>query len=64
MDITNRTVLLIMVLISVLMDSLAFFGGKKFGQNKLLQSVSPNKTVEGFLIAMALTPLILSLIHI
>ena len=59
MDITNRVALLIMVLISVLMDSLAFFGGKKFGQSKLLQNVSPNKTIEGFLIAMTLTPLII-----
>ena len=62
MDITNRTALLIVVLISVLMDSLAFFGGKKFGQNKLLQNVSPNKTVEGFLIAIAITPLIILLL--
>ena len=44
------------------MDSLAFFGGKKFGQNKLLQNVSPNKTVEGFLIAITLTPLIILLL--
>ncbi len=61
-DITNRTTLLLIVLISVLMDSLAFFGGKKFGQNKLLQNVSPNKTMEGFLIAMTLTPLIILLL--
>ena len=61
MDITNRTTLLIIVLISVLMDSLAFFGGKKFGKSKLLQNVSPNKTVEGFLIAMTLTPIIILL---
>ena len=62
MEITNRAALLIMVLISVLMDSLAFFGGKKYGQSKLLQNVSPNKTVEGFLIAMTLTPLIILLL--
>ena len=59
MDITNRAALLIMVLISVLMDTLAFFGGKKFGQSKLLQNDSPNKTVEGFLIAMTIAPLII-----
>ena len=57
MDITNRAALLIIVLVSVLMDSLAFFGGKKFGKSKLLQNVSPNKTIEGFLIAMTLTPI-------
>ena len=61
MEITNRATLLIIVLISVLMDSLAFFGGKKFGKSKLLQNVSPNKTVEGFLIAMTLTPFIILL---
>lgn len=60
-DITNRMVLFIIVLISVLMDTLAFFGGKKFGKSKLLHNVSPNKTVEGFLIAMTLTPLIILL---
>jgi len=59
MDITNRTTLLIIVLISVMMDSFAFFGGKKFGKSKLLQNVSPNKTIEGFLIAMTLTPTII-----
>tara|TARA_Y100001970_G_scaffold67769_1_gene86381 strand:+ start:1291 stop:2112 length:822 start_codon:yes stop_codon:yes gene_type:complete len=57
MDITNRATLLIIILISVLMDSLAFFGGKKFGKSKLLQNVSPNKTIEGFLIAMTITPI-------
>ena len=62
MDITNRAALLVIVLISVLMDTLAFFGGKKFGQNKLFQNISPNKTVEGFLIAMTLTPLIILLL--
>ena len=59
MDITNRMVLFIIVLISVLMDTSAFFGGKKFGKSKLLHNVSPNKTVEGFLIAITLTPLII-----
>ena len=62
MDTGNRFTLLIIILISVLMDTLAFFGGNKFGKNKLLHSVSPNKTTEGFLIALTLTPLIILLI--
>ena len=61
-NISNRAVLIIIILISVLMDSLAFFGGKKFGTTKLLKNVSPNKTVEGFLIALILTALIMLLI--
>ena len=47
-----------MVLISVLMDTLAFWR-KRFGKLSFLHNVSPNKTVEGFLIAMTLTPLII-----
>ena len=61
-DITNRATLLIIVLISVMMDSFAFFGGKRFGKSKLLPNVSPNKTTEGFLIAMAITPIIILVI--
>tara|TARA_Y100001970_G_scaffold262174_1_gene346112 strand:- start:5311 stop:6132 length:822 start_codon:yes stop_codon:yes gene_type:complete len=61
-DFANRLTLLIIVLISVLMDTIAYFGGKKFGRIKLLQSVSPNKTVEGFLIAITLTPIIILLL--
>ena len=58
-DITNRATLLIIVLISVMMDSFAFFGGKRFGKSKLLPNVSPNKTIEGFLISMTITPIII-----
>jgi len=61
MDFTNRTAILIIVSISALMDTLAYFGGRKFGKMKLLQNVSPNKTVEGVLIAITLTPIIILL---
>ncbi len=61
-EISNRLVLLIIVSISILMDSLAYFGGKRFGRIKFLQNVSPNKTIEGFLIAIILTPVIIVLL--
>ena len=61
MNITNEAAILIIVSISALMDSLAFFGGKKFGKIKFLRNVSPNKTVEGVLIAITLTPIIILL---
>ena len=30
------------------MDTLAYFGGRKFGKRKFLKNISPNKTLEGF----------------
>ena len=41
------------------MDTIAYFSGKKFGKRKFLSNISPNKTLEGFLIALLLTPVIL-----
>ena len=40
------------------MDILAYFGGKKYGKRRFLSNISPNKTLEGFLIALVGTPLI------
>ena len=42
------------------MDTLAYFGGRRFGKRKFLPNISPNKTIEGFLIAIALVPIIYS----
>ncbi len=39
-----------LILIFILTDTFAYFGGKAFGKNKLIPHVSPNKTVEGSLI--------------
>ena len=41
-------------LITTMTDTFAYFGGSKFGKNKLLPSISPNKTVEGFAIGLTL----------
>ena len=40
------------------MDVQAYFGAKKYGKRKFLSNISPNKTLEGFLIALIGTPLL------
>lgn len=39
-----------LLLIPVITDTFAYFGGSKFGKHKLLPSISPNKSVEGLII--------------
>ncbi|MCM1053647.1 MAG: phosphatidate cytidylyltransferase [Ruminococcus sp.] len=41
-----------LILIFILTDTFAFFGGKLFGRHKFLPKVSPNKTIEGCLIGL------------
>ena len=53
-----RSTLVFMISLSALMDTLAYFGGKSFGRKKFLSNISPNKTMEGFLIALLGTPLL------
>lgn len=43
----NMYLLLYVLIAAFATDTLAFFGGKQFGKNKLIPRVSPNKTVEG-----------------
>jgi len=50
----NTTILGVFILIWV-NDSFAFLIGKNFGKNKLLERISPNKTIEGFLGGMVFT---------
>lgn len=45
--------LIYIVALVKLSDSLAYFGGTLFGKHKLAPTISPNKTVEGFIIALA-----------
>jgi phosphatidate cytidylyltransferase len=44
------------------MDSLAFFAGKNFGKRPFISNVSPNKTLEGFLFAIIVSPVLLLLV--
>ena len=57
-----RATLVLLIGLSATMDSLAYFGGKKFGKTKFLPNVSPNKTLEGFIIAFLGTPFLVMLI--
>lgn len=50
----NWSFILLVILVTAATDTFAFIGGKKFGKRKLLESVSPNKTVEGFFIGFIL----------
>ena len=55
----ERFLILYIILISILMDSLAYFAGKRLGKRPFITNVSPNKTMEGFIIAILATPLLL-----
>ncbi|MCX7953224.1 MAG: phosphatidate cytidylyltransferase [Deltaproteobacteria bacterium] len=41
--------ILMVILGAVVFDTFSYFGGKIFGRNQLVPSISPNKTAEGFL---------------
>lgn len=53
----NGGMILFIVLITEINDVFQFTCGKLFGKNKIIPSVSPNKTKEGFLGGMILTTL-------
>lgn len=61
-DVETKSLLFIVLLPIYLNDSLAYLFGKFFGKNKLIPSVSPKKTWEGFVggaIGAAVTMLVL-----
>ena len=57
----ERFLILYIILISILMDSIAYFAGKSLGKRPFINNVSPNKTMEGFLAAIIATPVLLFL---
>jgi len=59
LGLSPRSTLVFMISLSALMDTLAYFGGKSFGRRKFLSNISPNKTLEGFLIALLGTPILI-----
>ncbi|HHZ15630.1 MAG TPA: phosphatidate cytidylyltransferase [Candidatus Cloacimonetes bacterium] len=61
LDHNGRPLLLVLVLMIWLVDSTAYFVGMRFGKRRNLFSVSPNKSLEGFLAGM-LAPAIVVII--
>ena len=57
-------ILIYLLLITILTDTFAFFGGKLFGNHKLIEKVSPNKTIEGSIIGSAFGTIIPSIYYI
>lgn len=57
-------ILIYLLLITILTDTFALFGGKLFGKHKLIEKVSPNKTIEGSIIGSAFGTIIPSIYYI
>ena len=50
--------------ITILTDTFAYLGGKFFGKTKLLERVSPNKTIEGSLIGLIVSTSVASIFYL
>ena len=56
--------ILYLLSITILTDTFAYVGGKIFGKTKLIERISPNKTVEGSLIGLIIATTISSILYI
>lgn len=63
-NIEGRYLLILIISLSAFMDTVAYFGGRKFGKRKFLKNISPNKTLEGFLIAMGIVPITFTILFV
>ncbi len=61
-NIEGRYLLVLIISLSALMDTLAYFGGRKFGKRKFLKNISTNKTLEGFMIAVGTVPIVFTIL--
>lgn len=56
----DRIVFMMVVLATYATDTFAYFGGIRFGKHKLIERVSPKKTIEGSIIGYIMSVLITS----
>ena len=52
-----------LILITTMTDTFAFMIGRKYGKNKLMRDISPNKTIEGFVAGSIIGPIIACLFY-
>ena len=52
------------LIISTMTDTFALFGGKLFGKHKLIETISPNKTIEGSIVGTLMGTVLGVLFHI
>ena len=57
-------ILIYLLLITILTDTFALFGGKLIGKHKLIEKVSPKKTIEGSIIGSVFGTIIPSIYYI
>jgi phosphatidate cytidylyltransferase len=63
LDHNRHPLLLVLVLMIWLVDSVAYFVGMRFGKHRNLISVSPNKSLEGFLAGMLAPAIVVIVLH-